>query len=174
MAKKSKKNGPPSPPRDVRKGCRSGLNTLGVSILLTLVVALVMSWLGRGRVDDPFAPQIEAAETHLDNEEYAQAIAVYSDIITQDPSHILAHWSRGVTYFEMEDYAAAITDYSWVIDQGETGNPVIFLLRAEAYAANDQLDLALADYDTLLASEADDELKAEAQASRERLLGEEE
>jgi tetratricopeptide (TPR) repeat protein len=138
---------------------------LGLSVLATLVVALALSWIDRGRINDPFAEQIREAEAHLENESYRQAIAVYSDIIEQDPTHVLAHWSRGVAYYDDEQYVAAIADYSWVIEQGETANEIIYLLRAEAYVANGQPELALADYETILASEADEELKAEAAAA---------
>lgn len=169
MAKAKKKPPSPKDPAQMRKGCRAGLNWLAVSVVLTVVVAIGLSWLTRGRSDDPFAAQIREAETHLDEGAYEEAITIYSDIITQDPTHSLAHWSRGVAYFEAENYPEAIADYSWVIAQGETANEVIYLLRAEAYAASGQTTQAAADYDTILASDADEELKAEAAAAIQRL-----
>lgn len=169
MSKPKKKSPPPKDPIEVRKGCRSGLNWLALSVLLTFVVAIGLSWVGRGRVNDPFSAQIREAEAHLDDGAYEEAITIYSDIITQDPNHVLAHWSRGVAYFEAENYPLAIADYSWVIEQGETANEVIYLLRAEAYTANDQPELARSDYEAILASEADEELKAEAAAAIQAL-----
>ena len=169
MAKPKKKSPPSKDPTQMRRGCRAGLNWMVVSVLLTVAVAIGLSWLTRGRSDDPFAAQIREAESHLEEGAYEEAIAAYSDIIAQDPTHVLARWSRGVAYFEAENYPQAIADYSWVIAQGETANEVIYLLRAEAYAANGQAEQAAADYDTILASEADEELKAEAAAAKEQL-----
>lgn len=169
MAKPKKKSPPPKDPTEVRKGCRAGLNWMVLSVLLTLLVAIGLSWVSRGRDNDPFSDQIREAEAHLDDGAYEQAITLYSDIITQDPDHVLAHWSRGVAYFEAENFPLAIADYSWVITQGETTNEVIYLLRAEAYTANGQPELALSDYETILASEADEQLKAEAAAAKEQL-----
>lgn len=170
MAKAKKKSPSPKDPAQMRKGCRAGLNWLVVSVVLTVVVAIGLSWLTRGRNNDPFAAQIRVAETYLDEGAYEEAITIYSDIITQDPTHVLAHWSRGVTYFEDGNFEQAIGDYTWVIEQGETANAVIYLLRAEAYAANDQPEQATADYEVILASEADEALKAEAAAALQRLV----
>jgi tetratricopeptide (TPR) repeat protein len=169
MAKPKKKSPPPKDPAVVRKGCRSGLNMLALSVLLTVAVAIGLSWVQRGRVNDPFSAQIREAEAHLEEGAYEEAITIYSDIITQDPSHVLAHWSRGVTYFEAGGFEQAIADYSWVIEQGETANAIIYLLRAEAYVANGQTEQAAADYEAILASDADEELKAEAAAALQRL-----
>lgn len=169
MAKAKKKSPSPKDPAQMRKGCRAGLNWLAVSVVLTVVVAIGLSWLTRGRNDDPFAAQIREAEQHLEAAEYDEAIAIYSEVITQDPSHVLAHWSRGVTYFEAGAFEQAIGDYTWVIEQGETANAVIYLLRAEAYAANGQPEQATADYEVILASEADEALKAEAAAALQKL-----
>lgn len=169
MAKSKQKSPPPKDPAVVRKGCRSGLNMMALSVLLTVAVAIGLSWIGRGRTGDPFSAQIREAEAYLDDEAYDEAIAIYSDIITQDPAHVLAHWSRGVAYFEAEQFSLAIADYSWVIEQGETANQVIYLLRAEAYTANGQPELARSDYELILASEADEELKAEAAAAIQKL-----
>jgi len=169
MAKAKKKSPPPKDPAQVRQGCRAGLNWMALSVLLTFVVAIGLSWVGRGRNDDPFSDQIREAEAHLDDGDYDEAVALYSDIITQDPTHVLAHWSRGVAYFEAENYPLAIADYSWVIEQGETENAVIYLLRAEAYTANGQPELARLDYEAIVASEADEELKAEAAAAIQAL-----
>ncbi len=170
MAKPKKKSPPPKKdPTQMRQGCRAGLNWLGVSVLLTVAVAIGLNWLGRGRVNDPFSDQIREAEAHLEEGAYEEAITVYSDIITQDPSHVLAHWSRGVTYFEAGSFEQAIADYSWVIEQGETANAIIYLLRAEAYVANGQTEQAAADYEAILASDADEGLKAEAAAALQRL-----
>ena len=169
MAKSKKKAPPPKDTTEVRRGCRSGLNMLGFSVLATLIVALALSWIGRGRSNDPFAEQIRQAESYLEEGSYHPAITVYSEIIAQDPNHVLAHWSRGVAYYDDKQYAAAIADYSWVIEQGETANEIIYLLRAEAYVAHGQPELGLVDYETILASEADEELKAEAAAAKEQL-----
>lgn len=169
MAKAKKKSPSPKDPAQMRKGCRAGLNWLVVSVVLTVVVAIGLSWLTRGRNDDPFAAQIREAEQHLEAAEYDEAVAIYSQVLAQDPSHVLAHWSRGVTYFEAGNFEQAIVDYSWVIEQGETANEVIYLLRAEAYVANGQPKQAAADYEAILASTADEELKAEAAAAIQKL-----
>lgn len=80
---------------------------------------------------------------------YAEAIALFSDLIDQNPSSASDYSNRGLVYFQSGEAEAALTDYNQAIEL----NPRLdsaYNNRANYYAAQGQFLEAILDYDVAL------------------------
>lgn len=81
--------------------------------------------------------------------DYAEAIALFSELIQWDPGNANYYSNRGLVYFQSGQTAAAVADYNQAIDL----NPRLdsaYNNRANYYAAQGQFLEAILDYDIAL------------------------
>lgn len=73
------------------------------------------------------------------------AIKYYTNALNLNPNYIEALMNRGIARFDVKDFSGAITDFSTFITL-KPQNPLIYVLRANAYDEIGNKQLAMADY----------------------------
>ena len=92
---------------------------------------------------------MDRADTHLEAEEYQQAVEQYTAAIDLDPDADAAYVGRGNAYVDLADYEAAIESYDQALglrpeDSEARRN------RGLAYLGHGELRLAIEDFDTAI------------------------
>jgi tetratricopeptide (TPR) repeat protein len=88
----------------------------------------------------------EQAIKHLKNGEYRKSIAVFDEVIRQNPQNAEVHLNRGVAWHMLLEYDRAISDFNAAVEL----NPEDWLAlvnRACAFEMKRLVDRALSDYD---------------------------
>ena len=80
--------------------------------------------------------QFWAGIVHLTNQDYYDAIKLFSDCISSNPRYVLAYSNRGAAYLKVGKYNRAIKDFNEVIRR-EPSSPKGYQLREAAYQLND-------------------------------------
>lgn len=111
----------------------------------------------------------QAAEA-MANEDYAQAVKSYSEVIRLNPKFEQAYAARGDAYLLLGKSDEAIKDLSEAIRLNPT-NYVAYELRATIYYENQKFDLAISDFNSALEAKPDNrpafkKLRADAFALR--------
>ncbi|MGH6734683.1 MAG: tetratricopeptide repeat protein [Methyloceanibacter sp.] len=89
--------------------------------------------------------------THTELERYHAAVRDLSRAISLDQRYAAAYRNRAEANFAIANYAAAAADATLALDlEPDVPQPNLVLLRARAYAAENKLREAIADFDTAL------------------------
>lgn len=91
----------------------------------------------------------DAGFAHLEQEEYAEAVASYGQALAIDPEYPEAYFNRARAYFELVTYQAAIHDFDQAIAQ-DPAHAESYYLRAAAYLILDQPERSIDDFDIAL------------------------
>jgi tetratricopeptide (TPR) repeat protein len=85
------------------------------------------------------------AQRHEEEYEYAEAVAVYLEILRLDPNNAKAYRNRGKVYFKDEDFDLAIAEFTQAI-RINPNDVEAYNIRSLAYLYNDESDKAVADF----------------------------
>jgi tetratricopeptide (TPR) repeat protein len=92
---------------------------------------------------------IQAADSFLSNGDFDAALNIYEQLISLFPTEAKFFAYRGFTYFQKKEWRLAIQCFSSAISI-KNDVPNTYFLRARAYEELQDLDNALADYDSSL------------------------
>ena len=118
------------------------------------------------------AQQLELGRKYLTEQNYAEAVAAFTEAIQLDPNNIDAYMGRAEAYKALQKYEEATSDYSTVIEK-TTDQPYTQALayqgRADLYEQTEEWAKAESDYRALLPlldtegakNAADDEARTE-------------
>lgn len=95
-------------------------------------------------------PELTRANTHLQNSEFNESIAIYTNILRQYPFHIYALLNRGIAYCFAEKNTLAIKDFESVI-QLEPNNEFALFYTGNAYNNLFELNTAVSYYNSAIA-----------------------
>ena len=93
---------------------------------------------------DDFRGYFNRGTTEYNAGKYIDAIADFTKTLKLNHTYNEAYYYRGQCYVAINKYDSAIKDYSFVLAQLPRSVPFL-KLRSEAYAGNEQLELALGD-----------------------------
>ena len=93
---------------------------------------------------DDFRGYFNRGTTEYNAGKYIDAIADFTETLKLNHTYNEAYYYRGQCYVAINKYDSAIKDYSFVLAQLPRSVPFL-KLRSEAYAGNEQLELALGD-----------------------------
>ncbi len=88
----------------------------------------------------------QQALTEAQNDNHAEAIALFTELISRDPRNASHYNNRGLVYFQMSELDKAIADYNQAIRLNPNLDSV-YNNRANYYACQGQLLSAILDYD---------------------------
>lgn len=107
-------------------------------------------------------PDIETERLFHDGEKaynsgaYAQAIDIYTQVLSRDPENLNASLQRGSCYSLQRNYAAAVEDFTRVIER-ENQHLWAYTSRGSAYNRLGKYELAMRDFDTVIGLDAKNE-----------------
>jgi len=96
---------------------------------------------------DDFRGYFNRGTTEYNAGKYMDAIADFTKTLKLNRTYNEAYYYRGQCYVAINKYDSAIKDYTFVLAQLPRSVPFL-KLRSEAYAGNEQLELALGDLNT--------------------------
>ncbi len=96
---------------------------------------------------DDFRGYFNRGTTEYNAGKYMDAIADFTKTLKLNHTYNEVYYYRGQCYVAINKYDSAIKDYSFVLAQLPRSVPFL-KLRSEAYAGNEQLELALGDLNT--------------------------
>jgi tetratricopeptide (TPR) repeat protein len=89
------------------------------------------------------------AEGKVKNNDYQEAINIYTKVIESNPEDSFAYFGRGLSKMSLEDYQSAINDFNLAL-QFNPDNPEIFFDRAVSKGKMKDFFGAIYDYDRVL------------------------
>ncbi|MCV9385140.1 tetratricopeptide repeat protein [Reichenbachiella ulvae] len=96
------------------------------SLLYVLILVGMVSACSPANRKNRIKYRFETANKKLEDGYYADAVALYSQVLEKDPEITDAYMNRGVAYYEMGKYVAALADYNEVYRQRPEYHDLLF------------------------------------------------
>lgn len=137
------------------KASARGFIRWALIVVVGLLVGLGWRELFPSRAVDAYQQGV----AYLESGQFENAIDEFDRAIELDDQFAQAFWGRGEAWLALGEYETAVADFNRVVAQHPTTFPSIYVYRAAAYTQLENYPAAIADYETLLSLNPEDDLR---------------